>query len=168
VTRVLYVIACGAGPATDLHELVAAAEDLDWDVCVGTTPAGWDFVNVDRLSELTGRQVRREFSGRSSGWPQADAVVVAPATINTVNKLAAGIADTWAGCTLIECMGLGLPLVVAPCVNPWLGAHPRFRANIDELRSWGVSVLWDDPTPDAPSWMVPWRTTLDELQARTS
>jgi phosphopantothenoylcysteine synthetase/decarboxylase len=109
--------------------------------------------------------VRDDYSGRSGAWPPADGIIVAPATLSTVNKLAAGIADSWALSLLIECMGLDLPIVVAPNVNPALARHPRFRQSITELRSWGVSVLWD-PSAPPPVWMASWRAILDELHSR--
>jgi phosphopantothenoylcysteine synthetase/decarboxylase len=163
MTRVLYLIACGAGPAADLAELVTLARADGWDLYVGTTPAGWGFIDPGQLADLTGHKPRNDYSGRTSGWPQADAILVAPATINTIDKFAAGIADCWALSTLIECHGLGVPIVFAPNVNPALGRHPRFRANVDELRSWGISVLWDDPQPDAASWMVSWASVIAEI-----
>lgn len=55
-----------------------------------------------------------------------DAVLVAPATLNTVDKFATGIADTWAVSTLIEQYGHGAHLVFAPNVNLALG-HPGER-----------------------------------------
>lgn len=139
----------------------------DWDVYVGTTPAGWGFVNPAQLADVTGHPVRRDYSGRVGGWPPADAIVVVPATINTIDKFAAGIADCWALSVLIESMGHDVPIVFAPNVNPALGRHPRFRDNIDELRSWGVSVLWDDPSFDAPLWMATWTDILDEVERLT-
>lgn len=161
----MYVIACGAGPAAELAALVDLAKGAGWDVCVGATPAGRAFVDADRLARLSGRPVRHDYSGRSGAWPPADGIIVAPATLSTVNKLAAGIADSWALSLLIECMGLDLPIVIAPNVNPALGRHPRFRQNVAELRSWGVSVLWDRSAPP-PVWMAPWSAILDELHAR--
>jgi hypothetical protein len=53
-------------------------------------------------------------------------------------------------------------------LNPALGRHPRFRQNVEELKNWGLSVLWDDPTPEALSWMAPWPAIIEELRARTS
>ena len=164
--RNLYVIACGAKPAADIHELVQLAIDASWDVYVGTTPSGWDFIDELRLRDLTGHEVRHTYSGRTSGWPPADAVIVAPATINTIDKFAAGIADTWALSTLIELYGHGAHIVFAPNVNPALGRHPRFRQNITELRTWGISVPWEDPRFDDPTWMVPWETMLSELNQK--
>jgi phosphopantothenoylcysteine synthetase/decarboxylase len=88
--------------------------------------------------------------------------VVAAATLNTIGKLAAGIADTWVLSTVTEHFGLGVPVVVAPCVNAALARHPRFPRNVADLRSWGISVLWDAERTDKP-WMAPWDRMLDEV-----
>ena len=42
-------------------------------------------------------------------------------------------ADSFALALLTECLGLDLPVFVAPNVNPALARHPRFRASLDEL-----------------------------------
>jgi phosphopantothenoylcysteine synthetase/decarboxylase len=166
VSGILYVIACGAGPAGELGELVRQALADGWDVYVGSTPAGWEFLDVDGLERLTGHAPRHHWSGRTSGWPPADAVVVAPATINTVDKIAAGITDTWAVSVVVECLGLGVPIVLAPNVNPALGRHPGYRRSVAELRDWGVSVLWHPDGADPPRWMVPWGEMLAALPPR--
>lgn len=168
MSRALYLLACGAEPARDLATLAALAVARGWQVCPGSTPAGHEFLDVERLADVTGRTPRCGYSGRSSGWPPADGIVVAPATLNTVNKIAAGITDTWAVNVVIECMGLGVPVVIAPNVNPALGRHPRFRANLTELRTWGAAVLWHPDGYNPPQWMVPWHHMLDELERRVA
>jgi len=75
--------------------------------------------------------------------PPADAMVVAPAIFNTVNKWAAGISDTLALGLLNEAVGLGLPLVALPFPNLALASHPAFRTSVELLRSYGVDVLFD-------------------------
>ena len=60
--------------------------------------------------------------------PAADAVVVAPATFNTVNKWAAGITDTFAAGLLCELTGLGVPIVAVPLVKDALARHVAFGA----------------------------------------
>jgi hypothetical protein len=100
--------------------------------------------------------------------PRADAIVVAPATFNTVNKWVAGAADTLVLSLLSEYVGFRTPIVLAPNVNPWLGQHPGFLRNLDELRSWGVLVL-HNPMASPPTWMVPWaviHTALRKAVAR--
>ena len=59
--------------------------------------------------------------------PPPDAIVVVPATVNTITKWAAGIADTLALGLLVEGQGKGLPIVALPFTNSAMGAHPAFR-----------------------------------------
>ena len=85
MTRHLYVLACGAGPASDVAELATLAMTDGWGVYVGATPAGWAFLDVGHLHALTGHVPRHDYSGRTSGWPPADGIVVAPATSSSIN-----------------------------------------------------------------------------------
>src|ERR1039457_6548509 len=73
--------------------------------------------------------------------PSADAVVVAPATFNTVNKWAAGITDTFATGLLCELTGLGVPIVAVPLVKDALARHVAFGRSLEVLRGMGVRVL---------------------------
>jgi Flavoprotein len=58
--------------------------------------------------------------------PPPDAFVVAPATFNTINKLAAGISGTLALGFLNEAVGTGLPVIAVPFPNQMLARHPAF------------------------------------------
>jgi phosphopantothenoylcysteine synthetase/decarboxylase len=141
--RVLYVIACGAPPARDVSKLVRLAQRQRWKACVLTTPAGRRFVDVDHLEKLTRYPVRSEYKepGTPDVLPSPDAIIVAPATLNTINKWALGICDTLALGILVEAIGKGLPLVALPFTNRAHAAHPAFGENVERLRSWGVRVL---------------------------
>jgi phosphopantothenoylcysteine decarboxylase len=147
-SRVLYVIACAAPPTGEVARLVRLAQERDWDVCVLTTPSGRRFAEIPVLERLTGHPVRSEYKnpGEPDVLPEADAVIVAPATVNTINKWAAGICDTLALGILVEAIGKKLPIVALPFTNRAHAAHPAFTENIAKLRSWGVTVLFD---PDA-------------------
>jgi hypothetical protein len=68
---------------------------------------------------------------------------------------------------ITEAFGHGVPLVIAPNVNPALARHPRFRQNVADLRAWGVTVLWE-PDPEPPTWMAPWSAMLDALDRARS
>jgi phosphopantothenoylcysteine synthetase/decarboxylase len=145
VTRgVLYVIACAAPPTRELHTLVGLTQEDGWDVCVLTTPSGRRFADVAGLEQMTGHPVRSDYKdpGEPDVLPEPDAVVVAPATVNTINKWAAGICDTLALGILVEAIGKQLPLVALPFTNRAHAAHPAFTENIAKLRSWGVTVLF--------------------------
>jgi phosphopantothenoylcysteine decarboxylase len=163
--RTLYVIVCGAGPAADVATLVRLAQQRGWTVCVATTPSGREFIDTAELEKLTGYPVRTGFrrpGDPESSWPLADAIAVAPATINTVCKWAAGIADNLVLSMLFECMGVDVPIVVAPNVNPALARHPAFQRSVTDLRSWGVRVLYERSAPP-PTWMASWEQILSEL-----
>ncbi|WP_394552215.1 bifunctional phosphopantothenoylcysteine decarboxylase/phosphopantothenate--cysteine ligase CoaBC [Agromyces sp. MMS24-JH15] len=68
----------------------------------------------------------------------ADLIVIAPATANTIAKLAAGIADDLLGNTVLASRA---PVVIAPAMHTEMWEHPATRANIATLRSRGVTVV---------------------------
>ena len=158
--RVVYAIVCGAPPAAEVAEFVRLAQAAGWDVCVLPTPEGRRWIDAEALERLTGHPVRSTFvlPGESDvSLPPADAVLVAPATLNTVNKFRYGIADTFAVGVLCEARGLGIPILLAPNVKAVLESHPAFGESLEELKRWGVHVMDQAPIPRGirqPSWEV--------------
>jgi phosphopantothenoylcysteine synthetase/decarboxylase len=172
--RLLYVIVCAAGAARDVGRLVALAQDEGWTVQVVATPSALDFVDVPALERQTGRPVRSRYRTPDEPKPpRADAIIVAPATYNTVNKFAQGIADTYALGLLAEAPGLGIPVVVLPFVNDALAARVPFRRSVESLRAEGVRVLpspsESDPadTGDASQENHPWALALGKISEET-
>ncbi|WP_062443789.1 flavoprotein [Herbidospora daliensis] len=146
----LYVIVCAAGPVRDLPELVAEAQARDWTVQVVTTPKAVDFVDVAELERRTGRKVRVNYRHPSEPKPpRADAIVVYPATFNTINKFALGITDTYALGLLAEAPGLGIPVTLVPFVNDALAARAPYRAAVAALQEEGVRFAagWREAGP---------------------
>ena len=134
--RRLAVVVCGAGPAAAIATFITLAQDQGWTVQVIATPSALDFFDEPAIERLTGRPVKSQY-----GWPGTprsdipDAVVVAPATYNTINKWAHGISDTYALGVLAEVTGLDIPVVVLPFVNSALAGRVPFRRSVDALRS---------------------------------
>src|SRR6185369_178342 len=99
-TRALYIVVCGGGyPAGDLPDFVRQAGAADWDIRVVATPSSLKFIDAPLLTNISGHPVRSEYvlvEDDDEERPIPDAVVVAPATFNTVNKFASGISDTLA------------------------------------------------------------------------
>jgi phosphopantothenoylcysteine synthetase/decarboxylase len=162
---VLYLIVCGAPPAAEAGRLVELAKLAGWDVCVVVTPLATRFVDLQELAEISGRPVRQDYKlpGEADLFPRASALVVAPATFNTINKLAAGLADTLALSLLCEYLALGTPIVVAPNVGPTLARHPQYPRSVRRLRRWGARVLEVRSAPAQDGWMLPWKRIVDEL-----
>ncbi|MEV8633818.1 flavoprotein [Streptosporangium sp. NPDC051023] len=173
---VLYVIVCAAGAAPGVAGLITMAREVGWAVQVVATPSALGFVDVPELERLSGRPVRSRYRRPDEPKPpRADAIVVAPATYNTVNKFAQGVADTYALGLLAEAPGLGIPVVVVPFVNAALASRLPFRRSVETLCAEGVRVLFCQVEPDprasdpgdghqggAPD---PWRAALDEIEA---
>lgn len=68
----------------------------------------------------------------------ADLIVIAPATANSIAKLAAGLADDLLGNTVLASEA---PVVVAPAMHTEMWNHPATRANIATLRERGVTIV---------------------------
>ncbi|MGN6446585.1 bifunctional phosphopantothenoylcysteine decarboxylase/phosphopantothenate--cysteine ligase CoaBC [Amnibacterium sp.] len=68
----------------------------------------------------------------------ADLIVIAPATANTLAKLAVGLADDLLGTTVLASSA---PLVVAPAMHTGMWEHPATQANVRTLEARGVVVV---------------------------
>jgi hypothetical protein len=171
--RVLSVVVCGAGPATAISILIALAQGRGWIVQIIATPAALDFFNQAAVEKQTGNPVKSQYSKPGTARSRIpDAIVVAPATYNTINKWAQGISDTYALGVLAELTSLDIPIVVLPFVNSALASRAPFRRSIDSLRDEGVQVLLGpggfEPHPPHTGGSVidtyPWSATLDKVE----
>jgi phosphopantothenoylcysteine decarboxylase/phosphopantothenate--cysteine ligase len=68
----------------------------------------------------------------------ADAYLIAPASANTIAKLAAGIADSMVTTAFLACTA---PRLVAPAMNDRMYRDPATEANLETLRARGVTVI---------------------------
>lgn len=170
---VLYIVVCGSRPAADLADYVEQLRADGWDTCIIATPSARKFMHTERLAEVSGHAVRYEYKQPDEPDVLAppDAVIVAPATFNTINKWAAGVSDTLALGLLNEGVGLGLPIIAVPFPNVALARHPAFCDSISTLRSWGVKLIFDperhplpEPNMGPPAAdLFPWRVLMNEL-----
>lgn len=114
------------------------------------TPAAERFLTPLTLEALTREPVHRDaLSVDAHGVPQhialaqcADALLIHPATANTLAKLAYGMADD--AVTTAAIAFTGKPLLVAPAMNTRMWLNPLVVRNLDTLRSVGATVI--EPT----------------------
>ncbi len=141
--NVLYLIVCAAPPAADTAELVKVKQNEGWDVCVIATEMALDWFDPEQVEALTGHEVRHQFRkpDEPSFEPLGNAVLVAPATFNTINKWALGINDSLALGLLNEALGRGVPTEVRPYLNDALASHPAYRQAVKLLTSSGVAFV---------------------------
>jgi len=90
------------------------------------------------VTEITGSVEHVELCGRD-GW--ADVFLVAPATANTVGKMAAAVDDSPVTTTATTALGAGVPVVVAPAMHEPMYDHPGVLDAIDRVSSWGVDFV---------------------------
>jgi len=172
--KTLYVIVCAAGVAAKVDVLVSTANTRGWDVWIVPTPSAVDFLDIPALEKHTGHPIRARYRqpGEGGKLPPADAVIVAPATYNTINKWASGISDTFALGLLAELTPSDIPIAVLPFVNASLAANRVFARSIAELRESSVTVLLGDggftPHPagqgDSRIDAFPWTRALDAIE----
>jgi phosphopantothenoylcysteine decarboxylase len=137
---------CGGIAAYKAAELVRRLRDAGARVRVAMTENAQRFIGAATLQALSGEPVRTslwdEQAEAAMGhielarWP--DRIVIAPATANTIAKLAHGFADDLVS-TL--CLASAAPLAIAPAMNRLMWAHPATQANIETLRARGVAIL---------------------------
>jgi len=90
------------------------------------------------VTEITGSVEHVELCGRD-GW--ADVLLIAPATANTVGKIAAAIDDSPVTTTATTALGADVPVVVAPAMHEPMYDHPGVLDAIDRVESWGVDFV---------------------------
>lgn len=116
------------------------------DVKVILTPSAKDFVTPLTLSTLSKNPVLSAFSKSDTGeWINhvdlglwADAMVIAPATANTIAKMANGLCDNLLLATYLSAR---CPVFVAPAMDLDMLAHPATSANLNKVKSYGNHVI---------------------------
>jgi len=108
------------------------------DVVPLVTPGAERFVTAETFRALARRPPGDDVYLHLT---QADLLVVAPCTANTLAKLAHGLADNVLTEAALAHRG---PVLVAPAMNPRMWAHPATRANAEALRTRGVALVGPD------------------------
>src|SRR3954447_4237235 len=157
MARVLLGVSGGIAAYKAL-ELVRLATAAGHAVRVLQTPRAQDFVGAASFAALTGAPVlvdeverdhargapppggpaRREPLSHLELVANADVYVIAPASANTLAKLAAGLADNLVTTAALAAAG---PVIVAPAMNHHMWQHAATQANVETLRARGVTVL---------------------------
>jgi phosphopantothenoylcysteine decarboxylase/phosphopantothenate--cysteine ligase len=88
------------------------------------------------ITQLTGKVEHVSLGGDSAG--HADLILVAPATANTISKIANGIDDTPVTTVVSTAFGGGLPILIVPAMHETLYRHPIVIENIEKLKSHGI------------------------------
>ena len=126
--------------------LVRALVKAGAGVRVVMTPLAKEFITPLTMATLSRHPVPVEFFNPENGeWNShvrlgewADALVIAPATANTIAKMTAGIADNL---LLTTYLSARCPVFVAPAMDLDMWGHPATQANLAVLRERGVGII---------------------------
>ncbi len=91
------------------------------------------------ITQLTGDVEHVRLLGPGEG--RADLFLIAPATANTLSKIALGIDDTPVTSCASVALGGGVPILVAPAMHAQMAENPALRENLERLRRWGVGIV---------------------------
>ncbi|HSQ70046.1 MAG TPA: bifunctional phosphopantothenoylcysteine decarboxylase/phosphopantothenate--cysteine ligase CoaBC [Steroidobacteraceae bacterium] len=127
-------------------ELLRRLRDAGAEVQVVMTDGARRFVTPQTFQALSGRPVRSDLWDEAAEaamghielarW--ADRVLVAPATADFIARLAHGLADDL---LTTLCLATDSPISLAPAMNRLMWANPATQANVETLRTRGISIL---------------------------
>jgi len=160
VARILLGVSGGiaAYKACELTRLLVRAGH---EVVPLVTAAAERFVTAETFRALARRPAEEDVYLHLT---RADLLVVAPATANTLAKLAHGLADNLLSEAALAHRG---PVLVAPAMNPRMWAHPATRANAVTLLERGVEIIGPDEGDTAEGeWGVGRMVEPEEIAAR--
>lgn len=117
-----------------------------YDVRVIMTTSAQAFITPLTLQALTGNQVHIDLLDETAElgmghielakW--ADLLIIAPATANTIAKLAMGIADDL---LTTVCLATAAPILVAPAMNQQMWQHPSVKLNLQTLTDYDYEII---------------------------
>ena len=151
--------------AVDLcSKLVQAGAEVD----VVLSPAATRFINPITVSSITHRPVTTDLFEPESELSmdhvalskRADIIVIAPATANTIAKLAHGLADDAITTTVLA---TAAPVLVAPAMDANMYENPAVQENLQTLRDWGVTIIGPEQGRLA-SGLVGWGRLVEPAQ----
>ncbi|MFC7342067.1 flavoprotein [Saccharopolyspora griseoalba] len=168
---VVYLIASAAPPVRQLDEPLALLDEAGWSACVILTPTAATWIDPSSLEAKTGFPVRvhPRLPDEQDPLPPADAVLAAPITFNTFNKVAAGISDTLATSLLNELLAADVPMVFAPCVKSALRGHPAYKSSYDLMSRHLAKIIDPNSVTDRGSGNLAtfkWPKIISELTPR--
>lgn len=126
--------------------LISKLVQNDFDVQTVASRSALKFIGRATLEGLTSKPVLTDqfqtghMMAHINLIKWADMIVLAPASANTINKMANGIADNLIT-SLFLAYNFDKPYLIAPAMNSNMYEHPATQSSIKKLKSWGINIL---------------------------
>jgi phosphopantothenoylcysteine decarboxylase/phosphopantothenate--cysteine ligase len=135
----------GSIAAYKTAQLIRLLVKQEAEVRVVMTQAATDFITPLTLSVLSKNPVLSEFKNQDQTWNNhvdlalwADIFVIAPASANTISKMANGVCDNFLTAVYLSAK---CPVFFAPAMDRDMMLHPATRGNIDKLVAFGHTLI---------------------------
>ena len=136
----------GGISAYKVPDIASKLCQLDAKVDVVMTESAAKFITPLTLQSITGRQVYTDMWQPVPGFKachvalaeMADLILIAPATANTIAKLACGMADDLLSCTVLATKA---PVIISPAMNDNMLNNPVTQKNISKLKDRGFVII---------------------------
>ncbi len=142
---------CGSIAAVETVKLARGLARYGAEVYPVMSSSALDIISPHALEFATGRRPICELTGKiehvalcGEREERADLLLIAPATSNTIGKIACGIDDTPVTTMATTALGSGIPVLIAPAMHQSMYKHPKVSENVDYLRGIGVKFLGPD------------------------
>jgi phosphopantothenoylcysteine decarboxylase / phosphopantothenate---cysteine ligase len=109
--------------------------------------AAMKIIHPDALTYASGRETITRISGMvehvkyCGDEREADLLLIAPCTANTISKIAYGIDDTPVTTCATTALGSRMPIIIVPAMHQAMFRHIAVMENLERLRSWGISII---------------------------
>jgi len=138
----------GSIAAVQSPEIARALMRRGADVFVVMSPMAGKIIHPYLMEWATGNEVITELTGKIEHVAlvgehslRVDLVLVAPATANTISKIACGIDDTTVTSVASTAFGSNCPMIIVPAMHESMYNHPILTKNIKELKALGVEFV---------------------------
>ncbi len=143
--RILLGISGGISAYKSVY-IASGLKKLGYDVRVIMTENAAEFVTPLTFETMSGNKVVTDVFDPGNETPtehitlgqSSDLVLIAPATANTIAKLAHGIADNMLTTTMLACT---CPVLISPAMNTAMFENPATQANLEILRERGYVII---------------------------
>lgn len=146
--KILFQIS-GSVAAYKSAYLISKLVQNNFEVQTVVTQSALQFIGKATLEGLTGKPVlldtfeENHMMSHIDLMKWADLIILAPASANTINKMASGIADNLVT-SLFLAHKWNKPYLIAPAMNTAMFKHPATQKSLKTLADWGIIVLPSD------------------------
>jgi len=144
------IILCitGSVAAVQCPEIARALMRHGAEVFAVMSPMAQKIIHPHLMEWATGNPVVTELTGKiehvalvGGRDTRADLVIVAPATANSISKIACGIDDTTVTSVVSTAFGSNIPIIIVPAMHESMYKHPILSENIKRLKALGVEFI---------------------------